>query len=119
MSPSFLGGWSGPGCADDVELAADPLLVESPQESADRVRCQSGTPPRHAEPDRLASTSRIRRSEQRRRTIAASVVRDGELQPRLAPTVVQRPLDPVEIVDECQGPEHKLSGRGQAGTERD
>src|SRR5262249_44257718 len=85
----------------------------------ERVGREGAAWAKDAEADRLPAPTRACGPEQRRRAVAPSVVRDDQLEPSLLPVVGERTNELVEIVGECQGPQHKLSGRGEGAAERD
>ena len=57
----------------------------------------------------MPQSTGIRRPEQRRRAVAPLGIGDAQHQARVHPLVRQATLDRVELVDESQGPEHKLT----------
>ncbi len=95
--------------AEQFELAVNALVVEAPQQPACPLRPDRCTTPSDREVDLLAETSGIRRPEQRGCPVGPSIVGDREQEARVRPVVRKLALDPRELVDESQGPEHKLT----------
>src|SRR5207249_4139011 len=60
------------------------------------------------EAERPVETAGIGRSEQCRGSGCEQFVGNSQLEPGLGPVAGKAALDPVEVIDESQGPEHKL-----------
>jgi TPP-dependent pyruvate/acetoin dehydrogenase alpha subunit len=94
---------------DERKLAGDPLAVESPEQPPRGLGRYAAAAARDREEDVVPQSSGIRRAEQRRRTVASPSVGHTQHQARVRPLARKPAIDRVELVDESQGPEHKLT----------
>jgi TPP-dependent pyruvate/acetoin dehydrogenase alpha subunit len=100
------------GCllrTQQFQLSFHTLVVEALQQPPYAFRSDRRAAPSYREADLLAVTSRIRGSEQPGCPVAARVVGDGQKDARFRPAARKLALDLHELVDESQGPEHKLT----------